>query len=94
MSLLSHSVIHETVSQNGKVIKNLDAETVSDKDAYHSDFITKGNVNGTPFVITNIKGILQKPQRKTNKKRKSVRFRTPTPHHKKKARKTKSSNKK
>ena len=83
MSLLSHSVIHETVSQNGKIIKNLDAETVSDKDDYHSDFITKGSVNGKPFVITNVKGILQKNKRRSNKKRKSVRFRTPTPHPKK-----------
>jgi hypothetical protein len=90
MSLLSHSIIHETVSQNGKIIKNLDAETVSDKDDYHMDFITKGNVNGTPFVITNVKGILQKNKRRSNKKRKSVRFRTPTPHPKKKSRKTQS----
>ena len=79
MSLVSHSIIHETVSQNGKIIKNLDAETISDRDAYHSDFITKGSVNGTPFVITNAKGILQKNKRRSNKKRKSVRFRTPTP---------------
>jgi len=90
MSLLSHSILHETVSQNGKIIKNLDAETVSDKDDYHMDFITKGNVNGTPFVITNVKGILQKKKRRYNKKRKSVRFRTPTPHPKKKSRKTQS----
>jgi len=83
MSLVSHSIIHQTVSQNGKVIKNLDAETISDKNDYHMDFITKGNVNGTPFVITNVKGILQKNKRRSNKKRKSVRFRTPTPHPKK-----------
>jgi len=88
MSLVSHSIIHQTVSQNGKVIKNLDAETISDKNDYHMDFITKGNVNGTPFVITNVKGILQKNKRRSNKKRKSVRFRTPTPHPKKGNKKT------
>lgn len=82
MALLSHAVIHETISHNGKVIKNLDADTVSSGDSTHSNFITKGEINGKPFVITNIKGILKK-QRRTNKKRKSVRFRTPTPHPKK-----------
>jgi hypothetical protein len=89
MALLSHAVIHETISQNGKVIKNLDADTVSSGDSNHSNFITKGEINGKPFVITNVKGILKK-QRRTNKKRKSVRFRTPTPYPGKNRRKTRS----
>jgi len=92
MTLVSHSIIHETVSQNGKVIKNLDADTVSSGDSNHSNFITKGEINGKPFVITNVKGILKK-QRRTNKKRNSVRFRTPTPYPGKNRRKTKSSKK-
>jgi hypothetical protein len=92
MSLLSQSVVHETISQNGRVIKNMDADTVSSGDSGHSNFITKGSMNGVPFLITNIRGILKKPnlKRKTSKKHKSIRFRSSTPHPKKNAKKTKS----
>jgi hypothetical protein len=90
MSVLSQAVIRKTVSQNGRIIENLDANTVSSGDSSHSNFITNGEINGKPFVITNIKGILKK-QRRINKKRKSVRFRTPTPYPGKNRRKTRSS---
>jgi hypothetical protein len=79
--------------KNGKLVTNLDTEGYATKDNTHNNFFIRGQLNNKPFIATNVKGILKK-RRLTNKKRKSVRFRTPTPYPKnsnKKKGKTRSS---
>jgi len=82
MSIVTHELIHETIMKNGKLVTKLDAEGYATKDNTHNNFFIRGQLNNKPFIATNVKGILKK-QRRSNKKRKSVRFRTPTPYPKK-----------
>ena len=81
MSYISQGSVREVVIQNGRVIRDLEADSFAQKDKKHTDFLIKGRDNNTPFVITNmnnpVKGTRRLrsptpyyPRRKTGKNRK------------------------
>ena len=71
MSYISQGSVREVVIQNGRVIRDLEADSFSQKDKKHTDFLIKGRDNNTPFVITNMKNLVKGTRR----------FRTPTPYY-------------
>jgi hypothetical protein len=85
MSYISQGSVREVVIQNGRVIRDLEADSFSQKDKKHTDFLIKGRDNNTPFVITNmnnpVKGTMRRfrsptpyyPRRKTGKRKQSKR---------------------
>jgi hypothetical protein len=83
MSYISRGSFKETVVQNGRIIRDLDADSYSQGDKKHADFLIKGHDNNRPFLITNMKnGITRRPtpyprrkktgKRKSGKRRKSA----------------------
>lgn len=71
MPYLSRGSIHETVVQNGRVIRDIGADSYLHGDKKHTDFIIKGHDNDKPFIITNMKNLAKGTRR----------FRTPTPYY-------------
>ena len=72
MSYISQGSVREVVIQNGRVIRDLEADSFSQKDKKHTDFLIKGRDNNTPFVITNMNNPVKGTMR---------RFRSPTPYY-------------
>jgi hypothetical protein len=73
MSYISRGSVHEVVIQNGRVVRDLEADSFAQKDKKHNNFLIKGHDNNMPFLITNMKKALKGTRR----------FRTPTPYPKK-----------
>jgi len=71
MPYFSRGLVHETVVQNGRVIRDVGADSYSQGDKKHTDFIIKGHDNDKPFIITNMKNLAKGTRR----------FRTPTPYY-------------
>jgi len=72
MPYISQGSVREVVIQNGRVIRDLEADSFSQKDKKHTDFLIKGHDNNTPFIITNMKNLAKGTMR---------RFRSPTPYY-------------
>ena len=72
MPYISQGSVREVVIQNGRVIRDLEADSFSQKDKKHTDFLIKGRDNNTPFVITNMNNPVKGTMR---------RFRSPTPYY-------------
>jgi hypothetical protein len=70
MPYFSRGSLRETVVQNGRVIHDVDADSYSQGDKKHNDFIIRGHDNNMPFLITNM-------MRST---RKMSNIRAPTPY--------------
>jgi hypothetical protein len=75
MSYISRGSLKETVVQNGRIIRDLDADSYSRGDKKHADFLIKGHDNNRPFLITNVKNGIKRiptpyPRRKKTGKRK------------------------
>lgn len=82
MPYYSQGSMHETVVKNGRVIRDIGADSYSQGDKKHTDFLIKGHDNNMPFIITNMKRLTRStrrrstpfyPRRKTGKRRKSRR---------------------
>jgi hypothetical protein len=71
MPYFSRGLVHETVVQNGRVIRDVGADSYSQGDKKHNNFVIKGHDNNTPFLITNMKNLAKGTRR----------FRTPTPYY-------------
>jgi hypothetical protein len=70
MPYFSRGSLRETVVQNGKIIRDVGADSYSQGDKKHTDFLIKGHDNNMPFLITNMM-----------RSRKNMgRGRTPTPY--------------
>jgi len=69
MSYISQGSVREVVVQNGRVIRDMEADSFAQKDKKHTDFLIKGRDNNTPFIITNMKNLVKGTRR----------LRTPTP---------------
>lgn len=78
MPYISRGSIKETVVQNGRVVRDIGADSYSQGDKKHNNFIIKGHDNNMPFLITNMKNLAKGTRR----------FRTPTPYPRKRRSKT------
>jgi len=67
MSYISRGSIHETIMKDGKVVRDMVANTYSEKDKTQNNFIVQGRENNTPFLITNMKGLFKGKSRKSLK---------------------------
>ena len=71
MSYISRGSVREMVVQNGRVIRDMEADSFAQKDKKHTDFLIKGHDNNKPFIITNMKNLVKGTRR----------FRSPTPYY-------------
>lgn len=80
MSLVSKGAFHETIIENGQVVKDIAVNSFQERKKNKTRYLIEGRNNNVPFIITNMqKGIMGKSRSKkghTNKKsRKSVKKR-------------------
>jgi hypothetical protein len=50
----SSSNLAETEIRNGRVIKDIQVQSYNKRDPDHNDYLIKGKINRTPFIITNM----------------------------------------
>lgn len=65
MPYFSRGSLRETVVQNGRIIRDVGADSYIQGDEKNNDFLIKGHNNDTPFIITNMK----RPTRVTRHRR-------------------------
>lgn len=72
MALVSKGVFHETIIQNGQVVKDIAVNSFQERKKNKTKYLIEGRNNNVPFIITNMrKGVMGKSRSKksrTNKK--------------------------
>ena len=70
MSLVSKGAFHETIIENGQVVKDIAVNSFQERKKNKTRYLIEGRNNNVPFIITNMrKGI----SRRVKKSRKNIK---------------------
>ena len=75
MSLVSKGAFHETIIENGQVIKDIAVNSFQERKKNKTRYLIEGRNNNVPFIITNMRKGISRRVKKSRKNRKSVKKR-------------------
>lgn len=71
MNLVSKGAFHETIIQNGQVVKDIAVNSFQERKKNKTKYLIEGRNNNVPFIITNMrKGLMGKSRSKKSRKSK------------------------
>jgi len=71
MSLVSKGAFHETIIENGQVVKDIAVNSFQERKKNKTRYLIEGRNNNVPFIITNMrKGFMGKSRSKKGRKNK------------------------
>ena len=75
MSLVAKGAFHETIIENGQVVKDIAVNSFQERKKNKTRYLIEGRNNNVPFIITNMRKGISRIIKKSRKNRKSVKKR-------------------
>lgn len=71
MSLVSKGAFHETIIENGQIVKDIAVNSFQERKKNKTRYLIEGRNNNVPFIITNMRKGISRRVKKSRKNRKS-----------------------